>query len=352
MASPCWNARTRALVPYVPGEQPRDRAYIKLNTNENPYPPSPAALAALHAAADETLRLYPDPTGLALREVIAALHGVTAAEVFVGNGSDEILAFAFAAFFSAECPLLAPDITYSFYPVYAQLYAIPYTTVPLTDDFSVPVDALCVPGRGVALANPNAPTGRALPAAAIARIAAADRTRAVICDEAYVAFGGESMAAHLGEHPNLLVVRTLSKSHALAGLRVGYALGNAELIDGLVRIKDSFNSYPLDRLALAGAAAALQDTAYYAATTAQVVATRERVVAHLQQAGTTVIPSAANFIFLSHPSRPAAELFAGLRARGVLVRHFRTPRISNWLRVSIGTDAEMDAFLTAFTELL
>jgi histidinol-phosphate aminotransferase len=355
-----WNKRIRALEPYIPGEQPRDRSFIKLNTNENPYPPSPRVAEAVKAvlaggaAAGDRLRLYPDPSCLELREAAAAWHGVTPEQVFAGNGSDEVLAFAFGAFFDQGAPLLFPDISYSFYPVYAGLWDIPFRTLPVGEDFSInPGDYLTPEGGGAVFPNPNAPTGRALPPAEILRIAEhlEKRRRLLIVDEAYVAFGAESVVAAAAERPNLLTVHTLSKSASLAGLRVGFAVGNEELIRGLCRIRDSFNSYTVDRLAQAAAAAALGDPAYYKETTQKVIATRERTAAALTAARYTVIPSRANFLFIRSPRLSGAELFAALRERGILVRHFDKPRIADFLRVSIGTDQDMDAFLASCGEI-
>ncbi|MDR2245485.1 MAG: histidinol-phosphate transaminase [Treponema sp.] len=368
-----WNRRVKSLRPYVPGEQPRDRTLIKLNTNENPYPPSPRVLEALRNAAGETLRLYPDPESRELREAIAAAYRVKPEQVFAGNGSDETLAFVFAAFFEAgdpaALPLLFPDITYSFYPVYARLWGVPYRTVPVGKDFSVNPEDYQVPAGGVVLANPNAPTGIALKAAKLLRIAAyqAAAGRVTVIDEAYGAFvqeadaaadtdavfpGTASVTPYIEQHPNLLTVHTLSKMGALAGLRVGFAIGNEELIEGLCRVRDSFNSYPLDRLAQAGAVAALADAAYYAGLTRRIIAARDRVTSSLAALGFETLPSQANFVFTRHPGKSGAELFAGFREQGILVRHFNTPGIADFLRVTIGTDDQMDRFLEACKNLL
>lgn len=346
-----WSDRIVGLTPYTPGEQPKDRKFIKLNTNENPYPPSPAAIAAIQQNTNETLRLYSDPDASALRRSIAASYGVGEDQVFVGNGSDEVLAFAFQAFYSEGARIVFPDITYSFYPVYANMFGIRYRTVALNDDFTVPVEELCGKNDGVVLANPNAPTGMELPQSGIIRILEANPDVAVIVDEAYVDFGGKSALPLIEKYPNLLVVQTFSKSRALAGLRVGFAFGNPNLIQALNCVKNSINSYTLDRLALAGAAAAVEDKAYFDAQCAKVIATRERTSNELRNMGFTVYPSKTNFVFVTHPTVPARDLFAGLREKGILVRYFNLPRIDNCLRVSIGTDEEMDAFLAAMTEL-
>ena len=346
-----WSDRIRSLTPYTPGEQPKGRKFIKLNTNENPYPPSPKALAAIQANTDASLRLYSDPDAADLRAAIAKTYSVKPKQVFVGNGSDEVLAFAFQAFYSEGAEIVFPDITYSFYPVYANMFGICYRTVPLKDDFTVPVDALCGGNDGVVIANPNAPTGMELPQSEIRRILEANPNVVVIVDEAYVDFGGESVLPLIEEYPNLLVVQTFSKSRALAGLRVGFAFGCENLIQALNCVKNSINSYTLDRLALAGAAASVEDKEYFDIRCAKVMATRERTTEELRTQGFTVYPSKTNFIFVSHPDVPAKELFSGLREKGILVRYFAQPRIDNCLRVSIGTDEEMDAFLTAMREL-
>jgi histidinol-phosphate aminotransferase len=351
-----WNRRVRGLEPYVPGEQPRDRRFIKLNTNENPYPPSPKAAEAIGGLLAEgagRLRLYPDPACTELREAAARRYGVRPEQVFAGNGSDEILAFAFGAFFesasagSGAGPVLFPDITYSFYPVYAELWDIPCRTIPLAEDFSIHAAGYRVPSGGVILPNPNAPTGRALSPEDLRSILDYHRenSRIVIIDEAYAAFGAESMVPFIDEYPNLLTVHTLSKSASLAGLRVGFAIGGEELIEGLCRIRDSFNSYTVDRLAQAGAAAALGDAPYYDEVNRRVAATRERVSAALGGLGFTVIPSAANFLFVRSPGMDGADFSARLREQGILVRHFPKPRIGGFVRVSVGTDEEMDVFL-------
>jgi histidinol-phosphate aminotransferase len=350
----------------VPGEQPRDRKLIKLNTNENPYPPSPKVIEAIKEAAGEGLRLYPDPDCRDLRRAAAEAYGVEPEEVFAGNGSDEVLAFAFAAFFESSpeggvsspekgpLPVLFPDITYSFYPVYAELWNIPFRALPLGDDFSLNPGDYIRPCGGVIFPNPNAPTGLALPPESFLPAAAfqGEHRRVVIVDEAYIAFGGQSAVPHIKAHPNLLTVHTLSKSASLAGLRAGFAIGNRELIQGLCRVRDSFNSYTLDRLALAGAAAALRDKPYYEGINRRVIATRERVSAALSALGFQVIPSSANFIFICPPQKNGAEFFAALRERGILVRRFDLPRIGAYLRVSIGADEDMDTFLAECKRLV
>lgn len=355
-ASTLWSPRIAALQPYVPGEQPRIAGLVKLNTNEHPLPPSAQAVEAIVQAARDGLHRYPDPQSTALREAIAARDGLSAEQVFVGNGSDEVLAHAFFAFFQRPGRLLVPDVTYSFYRVWAQLYGIEVELVPVDDRLHVDVDALAREAArgcaGIVLANPNAPTGIGLPLADVERLLAAAPDRVVLVDEAYVGFGGHSAAPLVARHPHLLVVQTLSKSYALAGLRVGLALGAPGLIDALVRVKDSFNSYPLDRLAQAGARAAVLDHAWFADACAQVVALREALAQQLQALGFVVLPSQANFLFVHHPRHDAGDLAAALRARAVLVRHFREPRIVQWLRISIGDRAQCAALIQALRALL
>ena len=347
-----WSQVVHGLTPYVPGEQPKLTNLVKLNTNENPYGPSPKVLDAVRAEASDSLRLYPDPNSDRLRAGIAACHGVTPDQVFVGNGSDEVLAHAFLALLRHDQPILFPDITYSFYPVYCGLYEIAYRTLPLTETFEIRVDDYLTPNGGIIFPNPNAPSGRLLASAEIERLLAGNPDSVVIIDEAYIDFGGESAVAWVARHPQLLVTRTLSKSHALAGLRVGYAIGQAHLIEALNRVKDSFNSYPLDRFAQAGALASMEDRTYFESICAKVVATRERLVAEMTQLGFDVLPSAANFIFARHPGHDGAALAAALRERSIIVRHFRQPeRISPFLRITVGTDAQCDALLAALKAL-
>src|SRR5574343_1262796 len=311
-----WSQVARDLTPYVPGEQPKIANLIKLNTNENPYPPSPRALAAIQAelGADAArLRLYPDPNADLLKSAIAKRHGVTAPQVFVGNGSDEVLGHAFMALLKHEAPILFPDITYSFYPVYCGLYGVDYQTVPLAADFSIdPADYLGKPNGGIIFPNPNAPTGRLLGLEAIESIARGNPDSVVVIDEAYVDFGGATAIELVNRYDNLLVVHTLSKSRSLAGLRVGFAVGHSDLIEALERVKNSFNSYPLDRLAIVGAVAAIEDEAYFVECCSKVIASRERLSADLAGLGFEVLPSAANFIFARHPQRDAGELAKAL----------------------------------------
>ncbi len=345
-----WSQTVKNVKPYIPGEQPKDRKYIKLNTNENPYPPSAKAIEAIRRAANDTLRLYPDPAGDDLRDTIAGHFGLKRDNVFIGNGSDELLAFCFPAFFEPSGrPVLFAEITYSFYPVYAEFFHIPYRLIPVDNEFNIPVDGYFQDNGGILIANPNAPSGKGSPLEDIEKILQHNEKSVVILDEAYIDFGGQTAVGLIQRYPNLLIIRTLSKSHSLAGLRVGFALGNEELIDGIVRVKDSINSYTVDRLAQAGAQEAIKDDAYFQETRLKIIRTRERVSAELEKTGFRVIPSQANFIFISHPQRPGRDLFHNLREKGILVRYFDKPKIDNFLRVTIGTDEEMNSFLTAIS---
>jgi histidinol-phosphate aminotransferase len=346
-----WSASVHHLHPYIPGEQPRMADLVKLNTNESPIGPSPRALDAIRAAADESLRLYPDPQATALRETLAAYHKVKPEQVFVGNGSDEVLAHSFAALLKQDGKLLFPDITYSFYPVYCSLFGIDFVTVPLDGTMRIRIEDYDRPAGAIILPNPNAPTGIALPRARIAALVAAHGDKPVVIDEAYVDFGGETAIPLIDAHPNLLVVRTMSKSRALAGLRIGYAIGDAALIEGLTRVKDSFNSYPLGRPAQAGAIASLEDEVYFQRALAMVIAGRETLSQALGDLGMEVLPSAANFVFARHPGRDGAELATALRARAVLVRHFAKPRISQYLRITIGTESQNARLVAALGEI-
>jgi histidinol-phosphate aminotransferase len=349
-----WSAVVAGLTPYVPGEQPKLPGLVKLNTNENPYPPSPRVLEALRGEVGDDLRLYPDPNADRLKAAIATYYQVTPRQIFVGNGSDEVLAHAFLGLLKHDAPLLFPDISYSFYPVYCGLYGIDGRSVALDEGFEIRVDdylnaADC---GAIIFPNPNAPTGRLLPLTEIERLLAGKPDVLVAVDEAYIDFGGDSAVALVDKHPNLLVVQTLSKSRSLAGLRVGFAVGHADLIEALERVKNSFNSYPLDRLAIAGAAAAIEDTAHFEATRQTVIASRERLVSDMTALGFEVLPSAANFIFTHHPKHDAGDLAAALRARSIIVRHFRQPRIEQYLRISIGSDAQCAALVAALREIL
>ncbi|MWV15594.1 histidinol-phosphate transaminase [Pseudomonas sp. L-22-4S-12] len=347
-----WSPFVKDLVPYVPGEQPKLAKLVKLNTNENPYGPSPKAIAAMQAELGDSLRLYPDPNSDRLKQAVADYYGVSTAQVFVGNGSDEVLAHAFHGLFQHGRPLLFPDVTYSFYPVYCGLYGIPYEALPLDEQFQIRVEDYARPNGGIIFPNPNAPTGCALGLAAIEQMLKANPDTVVLVDEAYIDFGGETAIGLVNQYPNLLVTQTLSKSRSLAGLRVGLAVGHPDLIEALERIKNSFNSYPLDRMAIAGAAAAFEDRAYFQQTCQAVIASREALVAAMTGLGFEVLPSAANFIFARHPQRDAGELAAALREHGVIVRHFKQQRIAQFLRITIGAPEQSQALLDALGQIL
>lgn len=348
-----WSALVHELTPYVPGEQPKLNNLIKLNTNENPYGPSPKVIAALQAEATETLRLYPDPNSDKLKATIAEYHCLNSNQVFVGNGSDEVLAHVFHALLKHEAPLLFPDITYSFYPVYCGLYDINYETIPLNAQFEINVDDYMRPNGGIIFPNPNAPTGIPLALSEIERLLKANTESVVVIDEAYVDFGTESAVSLINTYPNLLVTHTLSKARSLAGLRVGFAMGHPDLIEALIRVKDSFNSYPIDRFAETGATAAIQDVDYFEETRKKVINTRENLVAKIQALGFVVLPSGANFIFASHPQHDALTLSNQLREKSIIIRHFKKPaRISQFMRITIGTDQECDELVMALTNIL
>ena len=347
-----WSRLARELSPYVPGEQPRIADLVKLNTNESPFGPSPEALEAMRAAAADTLRLYPDPEATELREALAGHHGVTPEQVFVGNGSDEVLAHAFVALLKQPRPLLYPDVTYSFYPVWARLFGLACETVPLDGEMRVRIEDYRRPAGSIVIANPNAPTGIALARAQIARLLEEHRDIPVVVDEAYVDFGAESAVPLIAEHPNLLVVQTMSKSRALAGLRVGYALGDVGLIEALIRVKDSFNSYPLGRIALAGATASVRDDAYFRESCGKVVAGREAMMRELVRLGLVVLPSSANFVFARHPERDGPDFAAALRERAVLVRHFNKPRTAPYMRITVGSADDIRRLVAAAADIL
>lgn len=346
-----WSPFVKDLVPYVPGEQPKLTRLVKLNTNENPYGPSPKAIAAMQAELGDSLRLYPDPNGERLKQAVAGYYGVRPEQVFVGNGSDEVLAHAFHGLFQHGRPLLFPDVTYSFYPVYCGLYGIDFEAIPLDEEFRIRVEDYARPNGGIVFPNPNAPTGRLLPLEAVERLLQGSPDSVVLVDEAYIDFGGDSAIALIDQYPNLLVTQTLSKSRSLAGLRVGLAVGHVELIEALERIKNSFNSYPLDRMAIAGAAAAFEDRAWFEETRARVIASRAALVEGLEAQGFAVLPSAANFVFARHPAKDAGQLAAGLREQGVIVRHFKQPRIAQYLRITVGTPEQNQALLDALKSL-
>lgn len=347
-----WSDVVKSLTPYVPGEQPRTEGLVKLNTNESPYPPSPLVLQAIRETSADGLRLYPDPESVTLRQAIAARNGIDSKQVFVGNGSDEVLAQTFMALLDHNLPLHFPDISYSFYPVWSELFGIEYSTVPVASDFSIDPAAYPPNNGGIIIPNPNAPTGMLMSLEAIRALLFRSADSVVVIDEAYIDYGGESAVQLIEEFDNLLVVQTLSKSRALAGLRVGFAMGSTTLIEALERVKNSFNSYPLDVIAQRAALASLDDEDYFHSTCQRVIDSRENLRSAMETLGFEVLPSCANFVFVTHPKYPAGELFALLRKRGIIVRHFDKPRIENYLRISIGSEEANDALLTALRELL
>lgn len=347
-----WSDITRQLKPYTPGEQPRVPGLVKLNTNENPYPPSSQAMAALESVSADQLRRYPDPDCSELREVIAKREGVAATQVFVGNGSDEVLAHVYHALLASRPRVGFPDVTYSFYPVWAQLYQLEVSRIPLADDFTLDLEALSRFDGPLLLANPNAPTGIAITRAQVEALLAENAGRLVVIDEAYFGFGAQTCAPLIHKHPNLIVTRTLSKSHALAGLRLGYAIASEELIEGLERVKDSFNSYPVDAVAQSVATAALLDVAWQEQNGQQVSASREHLDKALVDLGFDVLPSSGNFLFVRHPKFRGAALFDGLRADNILVRRWDSDRIAEYLRISVGTEPECERLVTCLRGLV
>ncbi|EXB69953.1 histidinol-phosphate transaminase [Acinetobacter nosocomialis] len=338
-----WSPEVRELEPYVPGEQPKIQNLLKLNTNENPYPPSPkvveAVQAVLHEQAD-ALRLYPDPDATALKQAIAKQQDIDVSQVFVGNGSDEVLAHIFKAFFLQEEPILYPDITYSFYPVYSQFFGTKTKEIPLNENFEIDVKDYTQPNGGVIITNPNAPTSIALSLAEIEQVLQANPDRVVVIDEAYVDFGAESAVSLINRYENLVVCQTTSKSRSLAGLRVGFAIAQTHLIAALEAVKNSFNSYPIDRFAIAAAVASFEDQVYFEEQCQKVIISREKLVRDLTELGFNVLPSKANFIFATHSQYDAGQLAQKLREQGVIVRYFNKPRINQFLRITVGTDEQ------------
>jgi len=347
-----WSPIVHNLDPYVPGEQPKVANLVKLNTNENPYGPSPMVLDAIRLGVSDQLRLYPDPNATQLKQAIADYHNIEMKQVFVGNGSDEVLAHIFHALFQHDAPILFPDITYSFYPVYCKLYQIDFQTVPLDKNFSINLEDYSAKNSGIIFPNPNAPTGCLLSLNDIEQLLKRNTESVVVVDEAYIDFGGESAISLVNNYPNLLVTQTLSKSRSLASLRIGLAIGHPDLIEALVRVKDSFNSYPMDSLAISAGVEAFKDQAYFEQTCQKVINSRERLVSELSELGFNVLPSAANFIFAKHPEYDAGELVLGLREQGVIVRHFKHERIDQFLRITIGTQEENQQLLTVLDSLV
>lgn len=347
-----WSDLVHTLTPYIPGEQPQLTNLVKLNTNENPYGPSPKVLSAIAKANSNELRKYPDPSCTSLKQTIADYYGLGFENVFVGNSSDEVLAHVFRGLLKQSKPLLFPDITYSFYPVYCSLFEIDYQQVPLQDDFSLALDDYSADNGGIIFANPNAPTGLCLSQQQIEELLQRNTDSVVVVDEAYADYSDQSVVSLVNKYPNLVVTQTLSKSRSLAGLRVGLALASAELIEALERIKNSFHPYALDRLALAGAQAAFEDEGYFVECRDKVIATRIETTKSLTGLGFEVLDSSANFVFASHPKHDAAELFKGLRDQGIVVRYFDKPRLRDHLRISIGTPEEMARLLEVLTSLI
>lgn len=346
-----WSPLVSDLVPYVPGEQPKMANLVKLNTNENPFGPSPKVVEAIKAELNDNLRLYPDPEGESLRQTIASYHSLKPEQIFLGNGSDEVLAHIFYGLFQHGEPILFPDITYSFYPVYCGLYNIEGIKVPLTDSFEINPEDYKQANGGVIFPNPNAPTGRYLGLEHVEEILRANPDRVVVVDEAYIDFGGESAITLVDDYPNLLVCQTLSKARSLAGLRVGFAVGHPDLIEALNRVKNSFNSYPLDRLALAGAQAAYEDEAWFRKCCDGVIRERERLTKALTELDFEVLPSKANFVLARHKTKSGESLAQGLREQGIIVRHFNKPRIEQFLRITIGTPEQNDALIKGLKSL-
>ena len=344
--------RFEALEAYVPGEQPQDMQYIKLNTNESPYPPSPKVFDRINGDEIEWLRLYPDPAGKKLCEKAAKLYGVGSDNVFLANGSDEALAFAFLAFFDNERPVVFPDITYGFYPVYCQLFNVPYTKIPLREDFSIRCEDYYGINKNIVIANPNAPTGLLISPDEVEKMLKTNPAHVVLIDEAYIDFGGTSAVRMIDKYDNLLVVHTCSKSRSLAGARLSFTFGSKGLIADIDKIRYSFNSYNVTRLALVAGEAAIDDEAYYVDMRGKIVKTRERTAAGLRALGFVMTDSKANFLFAKHPGVSGGDLYRKLKAMGILVRHFDKPRISDYLRITIGTDAQMDALINALKTIL
>ncbi len=350
-----WSPEVRELEPYVPGEQPKIQNLLKLNTNENPYPPSPKVVDAVQAVLThqaDALRLYPDPDATVLKQAIAKQQNVDVSQVFVGNGSDEVLAHIFKAFFIQQEPILYPDITYSFYPVYSQFFGVQTKQIPLNEKFEIDISDYEQENGGIIITNPNAPTSIALGLNKIEKVLKANPNRVIVIDEAYVDFGAESAVDLVSRYENLVVCQTTSKSRSLAGLRVGFAIGQAHLIAALEAVKNSFNSYPIDRFAIAAAVASFEDQDYFQEQCEKVIASREKLVANLTELGFNVLPSKANFIFATHSLHDAAQLAEKLREQGIIVRYFNKPRINQFLRITIGTDEQNQRLVDTLKKLI
>ena len=347
-----WSDFVTQLEPYTPGEQPRTTNIVKLNTNENPYGPSPEALAAVDAALNQDLRLYPPPGADELKQAIAKYYNLNSDQIFVGNGSDEVLAHVFNGLLKQPAPLLFPDITYSFYTVFCRLYGIDYSVIPLNDDLCIDVADYKQLNGGIIFPNPNAPTGRLLDTDSIEQLLKANQDSVIVIDEAYIDFGGQSAVPLIDHYPNLLVVQTMSKSRSLAGMRIGYAMGSVELIEGLERVKNSFNSYPLGHLQITAGIAAFEDKDYFKKTCDRIIKDREELSKDLKQLGFTVLPSAANFVFVHHAQHSAEAIAAYLRELGIIVRHFKQPRIKSFLRITVGTESQNQELISAVGDFL
>jgi len=347
-----WSDLVSQLKPYIPGEQPDIANITKLNTNENPYGPSPQVASAIQKLLNEDLRLYPPPNADGLRQVIANYYQLDPKQVFLGNGSDEVLAHIFNGLLQKSEPLLFPDISYSFYPVFCQLYGISFEQIPLAKDLSLAVEDYNRPNGGIIFPNPNAPTGRLLGLDAIEELLKDNPDSVVVIDEAYIDFGGETAVPLIELYANLLIVQTMSKSRSLAGMRIGYAMGSVDLIEGLERIKNSFNSYPLGHLPIAAGIAAFKDQEYFEATCQRVIDSRDRLTNNLHNLGFKVVPSAGNFIFVRHVKRAAEELALSLRQNGIIVRHFKQSRIEQFLRITIGTEKQNERLVRVLTSQL
>ncbi len=346
-----WESNVRKVVPYVPGEQPSGKV-IKLNTNENPYPPAPGVEALLKSYDISTLRKYPQPDCRTLVEALAAKYNVKPSQVFVGVGSDDVLAMAFLTFFNSDKSILFPDITYSFYDVWASLFKIPYKQIPLDDDFKIVTSDYKAENGGVVIANPNAPTGVFMGLDGIREILDANRDVVCIVDEAYVDFGAESALSLLDEYDNLLVIQTFSKSRSMAGLRIGYAIGSEKMISYLQDVKYSYNSYTMNSITLAIGVEAVRDDEYFRATCEKIINTRERLKGQLRELGFEFQDSKTNFIFAKHSSVPAEHIFKELKNRNIYVRYWNKPRISEYLRITVGTDEECDTLVANLKDIL
>ena len=347
-----WSDFIHAIEPYVPGEQPSNPAVVKLNTNENPYGPSPKSLKAMLDSVDDDLRLYPCPESSVLKTTIAEYYGLSPDQIFVGNGSDEVLSHVFNGLFRKEQPVFFPDITYSFYPVFCKLYDISYQQIALAEDFSLELEDYHRPNGGIIFPNPNSPTGRFLDLNHIENLLRDTTNSVVVIDEAYIDFGGASCTALIPKYDNLLVIHTLSKSRSLAGLRIGYAMGSSSLIKGLNRIKNSFNSYPLSKVQVSAAVASFKDGTYFKNIIQKVVSSRQALTHELEILGFEVIPSMANFLFVSHPVVGASDLFEALREKDILVRHFDRPKIDSFLRITVGNDHQNRALIELLGEIV